>query len=525
MSGTAGHHLREAERLLVGRAFEAAHAHCMLALRIDPRASGAYLLLGLLAAEHSNFGKAVELFDRALAIDPGDARAHAHRGRCLAQLRRTADAQAAAEQAAALGPSDPLTLDTIGVVFSHAGQHARAIGFFQRAAAMAPDNANIVHNLGVSQQFSGDFDGAERSFRAELALQPQRRRPYAALVNLRKQTPDDNFIPELERQFDAAVGDANARLQIGHALAKSWEDLGQPILALQWLVRGKDAKRAELGDVITPLRAMADAAVAHYPPAQAGHDDRRPIFVVGMPRTGTTLVDRILSSHPEVISAGELADFTAQLHLMTDVLPGREDELYAAAEHLDMAELGRRFSAAVASRTAGAARFVDKMPVNIYNAGLIHRALPQARIVCLRRHPMDACLSTFRQIFGTEVRHYWYTYDLADAGTYYGIFDRLVAHWDALLPPDRFMEVQYEDIVADLEGQTRRLLAFCDLPWDPRCLDFHENDAPVATASSVQVRAPIYASSVGRWRRYGAALDPLREALEEAGVPVEGGAT
>lgn len=513
--------LTEAERLLAARDFRAAHAVCMAILRADQREVGAFFVLGLIGAEHDNHLKALELFDRSLALDANHVRAHAHRGKALARLGRVREAEAAAERAAALDPADALTLDTIGVVFSHAGLHERASHFFQRAAEKAPRNANILHNLGVSQQFSGDFDGAERSFRAELALDPGKRRPYAALVNLSKQTRERNFIPQLENQFQAAAGDANARLQVGHSLAKTWEDIGDHERSLAWLVRAKEAKRAELGDVIGPLRAMAEAATAQMPPASQGHGDPRPIFVVGMPRTGTTLVDRILSSHPDVMSAGELADFGAQLHLMTGAPPGREVEMFAAAAKLDMVALGRNYCEAVRSRTGSAPRFVDKMPVNILHAGLVHRALPEARIICLRRHPMDACLSTFRQIFGTEVRHYWYTYDLEDAGAYYAIFDAMVARWRELLPAERFMEVRYEGIVADLETEARRMLAFCGLSWDPRCLDFHENEAPVATASAVQVRAPLYASSVGRWKRYGAALDPLRRALEKAGVAVE----
>ncbi len=182
-----------------------------------------------------------------------------------------------------------------------------------------------------------------------------------------------------------------------------------------------------------------------------------------------------------------------------------------------MRRLGADYLASTRPLTGATPRFVDKMPLNVLYAGLIHRALPNARIVCLRRDPMDVCLSNFRQLFATGFSYYDYAYDLEDVARYYVGFDRLVAHWRRTLPADRFTEIAYEDLVADQEGATRRLLAFCALRWDPRCLDFHENRAPVATASSVQVRRPLYSTAVGRWRRYGEALEPMRRVLAEAG--------
>lgn len=510
-----------AERLLARRAFRDAHRLCLEALADDPACAPAFFVLAMLAAEHDNFVRAAELLDKAIALDGTDPRYHAQRAKCLARLRRVEEARAAAERAAALNPKDALTLDTIGVVHSHAGFHETAIGFFERAAALEPGNANIQHNLGVSRQFSGDLAGAERAFRAELALQPETRRAHASLVHLVKQTHQRNFIPALSKQFEA-TGDANARLQLGHALAKTYEDLGDFPCALDWLTRAKAAKRAELGEIMPGYAAVfaAAEAPAHAPPGREGHDSDEPIFVVGMPRTGTTLVDRILSNHADIMSAGELANFSFLAHRAAGTREADGALMYQRAAGFDFAALGRAYIDSTRPRTGARPRFVDKMPVNFMNAALIHRALPRARIICLRRNPMDACLSTYRQIFGIDVAHYYYTYSLEDTARYYALFDALAARWRALLPADRYIEVSYEAIVADLEGQVRHMLDFCALPWDPRCLAFHENEAPVATASSVQVRSPIYASSVGRWRRYGDALAPLRAALEAEGFKI-----
>jgi tetratricopeptide (TPR) repeat protein len=514
--------LAEAARLVSLRQFREAHALCLAALERAPDSAEAYFLLAMIAAEHENFVRAAQLLDQAIAINADDARFHAQRGKCLARLRQLGPAREAGERAAALNPQDSLTLDTIGVVYSHAGFHDRAIAYFERAAEGDTDNPNLLHNLGVSRQICGDFAGAERAFRAELKLRPSARRPYSAIVNLSKQTREQNFIAELKEQF-AAAEDANARLQIGHALAKSFEDLGEYAEAMHWLGEAKAAKRASFGDVMEEYRAAFAAAEesAGAPRVTGGHDSAEPIFIVGMPRTGTTLVDRIISSHPDVMSAGELGNFSALAHGLLGLKELDDARMLARAGDLDLARLGKAYVDSTRPLTGKTAHFIDKMPVNFLNAALILKALPNARVVCLRRHPMDACLSNYRQIFGADVAPYRYTLSLEDTAGYYKLFDALAARWRDVLPGDRYLEVSYEGLVADLEPQARRLVDFCDLGWDDACLAFHENAAPVATASSVQVRSPIYSSSVGRWRRYGEAVTPLRAALEAAGVIVD----
>lgn len=517
--------LERAENHITRREYRDAHRLCLELLQDDPDTAGAWFLLGVLAADHDNFGRAEELFAKAAALDPQDPRPLAHRGRALIALSRQPEAIAAAEAAAVLGPQDALTLDTIGVVFTRAGLHARALPFFEAAVAREPRNASFQYNLAASRQFAGDFEGAESAYGAALEMDPQLHRAWSSRVALRRQTPEANHRSQLEALMAEPSDDPDRALHLGHALAKTCEDLGDHEAALAWLARAKAAKRQALGYRPEWDEALFAAAARTFQVGTkaAGDPDAAPIFVVGLPRTGTTLVDRILSSHPQVVSVGELANFGLAVKRAAGTASSLvlDPETLAAADRIDLGAVGRAYVESVADLRGPSPRFVDKMPLNVLYAGLIHRALPNARIVCLRRHPMDACLSNYRQLFATGFSYYNYAFDLADLGRYYLAFDRLVAHWREVLPPDRFTEVGYEAIVADQEGQTRRLLDFCGLEWDRRCLAFHENEAPVATASSVQVRQPLYASSVGRWRRYGDGLAPLRRVLEAGGVAVD----
>lgn len=515
--------LAQAERQLEARNYQAAHGECLAILRADPDNARAWRLLGVLAADHSNYTRASELLEKAAALDPHDAATLVQLARIRIAQNRHDQALELAERAAAIGPADAFSLDTLGVVFTRAGLHARAVGFFEQAAQRQPGNAGFLYNLAASLQFSGRFDEAERAYGAALDADPELYRAWSSRVQLRRQTPQANHLDQLTVLIDRPSQDPDRALHLGHALAKTCEDLGDAQAALAWLARAKAAKRTALAYDSDADAALFDAAIAHAPAGPAkGASREAPIFVVGLPRTGTTLVDRILSSQPDVVSAGELTNFA----LIAKRAAGTPSNLVldpatlAAARGLDLAAIGQAYLESVAPLRRGAARFVDKMPLNVVYAGLILSALPNARIVCLRRHPMDACLANYRQLFATGFSYYNYAYDLADTGRYYLGFDRLAAHWRATLAPDRYTELAYEDLVADQEGQTRRLLDFCGLPWDPRCLDFHENAAPVATASSVQVRQPLYSSSIGRWRRYGQGLEPLRGVLEAGGLEI-----
>jgi tetratricopeptide (TPR) repeat protein len=439
-------------------------------------------------------------------------------------ITRFARARESAARSAAAEPENLNVHATAAQTFTLVGAHDLALKQWRRAAALAPDNAQVLAGLAAGQQNLGDIGGAIASLRRAIAADPNSAYAYYALTAIERQTIASNHIAVLEGIFAVADASGMNQLHAGHALAKTYEDLSDLLKSFAWLTKAKAVRgRSHAYDPTRNQRA-ADAAMALANGAANGFASREPIFIVGMPRTGTSLVDRIISSHPDVSSAGELTNFSELMKAMTP--PGQaftyEAATLSAAANIDVAELGKAYIDSTRPLTGEKPRFIDKMPINYLLAGLIHRALPQARIICLVRDPMDACLSLYRQMIPTNNWYYDYIYRLEDTAKAYALHRKVVAHWREKLPADRFMEIRYEDIVGDLDSQARKLIGFCGLAWDDRCLAFHENSAAITTPSAAQVRQPIYASSMGRWKKYGALLDPLRGALEAEGISVEG---
>ena len=519
--------LRLAADHLAHRRHREAHAICMEILKAEPRVADAWYFLGVIAAEHENHARACELFDKAIGVGPATARHHADKARSLIALSRREDALHEAESAIAIGNPSPRTLDTIGVALSRLGLHERAVPFYRDATTREPGNAAFWYNLGAGLQFMGDFQAATDAYRRTLAIDPRDVRAWSALVLMTRQTPEANHRQELEELF-ATLTDAGDRLNIGHALAKTAEDLSDLDAAVLWLDRAKAAKRAQSGHDIAATATLFEAAAATVSPQAGtavtpGWMDPSPVFIVGLPRTGTTLIDRILSQHSQIQSAGELSDFALELKRRAGTPSPYvlDAPTLAAGERLDLSALGKAYVSR-ARRVVGqdVPKFVDKMPLNFFYVPLILRALPQARVICVRRHPLDTILSNYRQLFATGYSYYGYAQDLAWTADYYVRFDRLISVFRQALPPEQFTEVAYEDVVADLEREARRLIGFCGLAWEQQCVNFHENAAPVATASSSQVRQPLYATSVGRWRRYLKHLKPAIEVLEANGIAI-----
>lgn len=498
---------------------QAAHHFAAKMVADNPEDAEGHFLFGLAESTAGRIGAGIQHLDHAVALDPqGEYRAQL--ARLLVMMRRDGDAAAILHDAEQALPTDALSRDTMGCVYARLGDHAAALAHFEEAVRLAPRNANYRYNLATTLNFLGRTGEAEAALEALIVLAPEDARAHHLLSALRKQRPHHNHVDRLTRTLTEAK-DGRSRLLLGYALAKELEDIGQPDEALQKLCAVNAEHRRKLPYTFARDAALFDALEAAWPLAPA-HDAPKedPIFIIGMPRTGTTLVDRILSSHPLVESAGELQAMPLAVKKAagTRTPTVMDAETIAAAARADMGRIGRDFlDRAAHHRRHPQLRFIDKFPGNFFYAGFIARALPAARIVCLRRHPMDTVLSNFRNLFAVGSRYYDYSYDLLDIAAYYVRFDRLMNQWRAALP-DRLIELRYEDLVADQEGQSRRLLAHCQLDWSNACLSFHANDAPVSTPSAAQVRRPIYADSVGRWKRHAEVLEPVARFFEQAGI-------
>lgn len=490
-----------------------------------PRSAEAHFLAGISAATLGKVTLAIDLIEAAVARD-GRGEYHAQLARLYTLVRRDQAAARALAAAEASPPADALGRDTMGCVYARLGDHAAALPHFDAAVRCAPANTAFRYNHAAALSFVGRQEDAETALEALLALSPADARAHHLLAGLRRQTLARNHVERLSTVL-AAARSPRDRLLIGYALAKETDDLADPQAAFAILAETNAEHRATLPYRFADDAATFDAVAAYWSRfADASLSDApsaAPIFIIGMPRTGTTLVDRILSSHPLVESAGELQAMPLAVKAAAGTRSRTvlDPETIRAAAQADAGAIGRDYLTRAAAHVAGAKpRFVDKFPGNFLYAGVIARALPEATIVCLRRNPMDTILANFRNLFAIGSRYYDYSYDLLDIAAYYHRFDRLMALWREALP-GRVLEVSYEQLVSHQQAETARLLDHCGLGWADACLDFHANTAPVSTPSAAQVRRPLYKDAVDRWRRHADALAPARDFLMARGIAVE----
>ncbi len=386
--------------------------------------------------------------------------------------------------------------------------HADAARCAARLASIDPARgALLMANSDVAQ---GQIAEAEARLDAIIAFDPTQADAWYNRSVLRRQTPTVNHVDALRHALSRTAPDHPAAVPLGYALAKELEDLGDHAASFAALSRAASARRRRLSYDVAADIATLDGIIrsfdADWMASQTGHDAHGPLFIIGLPRTGTTLVDRILSAHPLVASRDEANDFTYAL-LCEAAGTGPLNE---RARRADMAQLGARYWRALQGYGDIAPCLLNKTPANYLYAGLIAAALPNARIIHVRRQPMDAGYAIFKTLFRTA---YPFSYDLGELGHYMAAQARLMAHWRQVLPARQLLEIDYEALIANQESESRRIIAFAGLDWNPACLYFHSNPGATATASAAQVREPIHNRSVGLWRAYEQQLAPLAATL------------
>ena len=419
--------------------------------------------------------------------------------------------------------NDAAKLQQIAIFYVRLERHACAKRCYERALSLSKEKpVEILYNLAMAESALGALDRAETLLDQVILARPDDYSAYYNRSNLRTQTAERNHIAQLKGQLDRHTVQPEAAVQLGFALAKELEDLSDYSAAFRYLKQAADLRRNGLSYQVTEdIETMQEIRAAMQGDFFAGVTQQQtsvaeqpcPIFILGQPRSGTTLVDRIISSHSQVESLGEINDFVVAFMQQFGRVE-RKSQLIEQSVTLDFDKLGAAYLNAVRHRGNGQAYFIDKTPSNYLYIGLIAKALPQAKIIHLRRNPMDSCYAMYKTLFQMG---YPYSYSLEDLGQYYVEYLKLMSHWRTQLP-GRVFDVDYESLVREQEVVSRQLLAYCDLDWDDACLNFHTNQSPSSTASVAQVRDPIYLSSINKWQHFEAELEPLKQAFVRAGV-------
>ncbi len=486
------------------------------AVRLRPDNPVAQYDLGQTQFAQGRLEDAAAAFGQALALKPDFAEAHNSLGNTRKNQGRLADAVTAYRHAVEVNPDFPEAHNNLGNALQELGKLDQAIASYHRALSIKPDYAEAQYNLGIALKNLGKLDQAIASYHRALSIKPDYAEAYRHLASVKNFSEYDNDIKIMEDAYAMpGLGDQQ-RMHLAFGLGKSFEDLGQYEKAFGFYLTGNAIKRGtyefSIESVEKNFEHLKKVFVRDFFDRHqgAGWPDETPIFILGMPRSGTTLVEQILASHPKVHGAGEVD----HLHRIvasyfTEIDDARFAESLCQASTGDFLGAGGEYINKI-RECADSAEFITDKMLNFRLIGMIKLMLPNAKIIHCRRDSLDTCLSIFKHYFSVD-GHY-YAYDLDELGRYYNLYRDLMNHWYSVLP-DFIYDIHYEDVVADQEKQSRALLAYCGLEWDDACLEFYRTDRPIFTASAAQIRRPIYTDSVRSWERYENWLAPLLDEL------------
>ncbi|WP_083331043.1 tetratricopeptide repeat-containing sulfotransferase family protein [Halofilum ochraceum] len=504
-------------------AMETAETEYREALALKPGLVEAHFNLGNLLLGQERLVEAATEFHAAVNGRPNEPLYLYSLGAVLGRLENYADARMALERAVRLQPGYFEAHIELGRVCRELGEYDRSRAAFEQAVALRPESPRGHSQMGTLLQITGDLAGAERFGRKALEIQHDYAPAWYLIANSRDFSASDPELEEMEALLEKQDLGVTARSLLHFALGKAHSEAGaDPGLVFRHYQAGCEAMRRNMDyDIAGPEKLMDDIARAFSAEWMSatrttGDPTDAPIFVVGMPRSGTTLTEQILASHPRVHGAGECVDLD-NLILSKDAASGSTfPEWVPGMPDNELAMLGAHYRSRVVDPAAPAERVVDKRPFNFFHLGLIAKALPNARVVHLQRDPVDTCLSCYMQRFSEG--HQW-TNDLKELGLYYRAYAKLMDHWREVLPEGFMLDFSYEELTANPETQIRRLLVHCGLEWNPACMDFHKTKRGVNTPSVSQVRKPIYRTSVAKWHRFRGHLQPLLDALGPLAPP------
>jgi tetratricopeptide (TPR) repeat protein len=514
--------LSKAEKLLaVGKTAEAEKL-CDEVSREHPTDTQVLRLLARIASQTGRAIVAEGLLKRIISLSPDEHRCVVDLGLFLAEQGRYPEAVEALENAVAMDPSAVSTQQRLGNFLAILGKSTEALAVYAAALQYDPDYVPALVGHAHMLRIVGQVDEAIESYETAIGLKPSYGDAWWSLASLRKYDFSDEQVEEIRTQIAATSDDeTTSKISLYFALARADESRNDFPAAWANYEHGNALKRSAVHYDPVRIETSHDAVIKQFDSdfLTRFSDDKDappgPIFVVGMPRSGSTLIEQILASHSQVEGAAELP----YMGLLSESLGKQRatEKSYPEALADLSAEQLRAFGKSYlyysqSNRPEGLPRFTDKMPANFVHVGLIHLALPNAKIIDARRHPLDVCIANYRQLFAKGKNH---AYDLNECAEYYLDYVRVMDHWDKVLP-GRVLRVDYEDMVADVESEVRRLLSYCDLPFEDACLDFHKTERAVNTASSEQVRVPIYSDAIEFWKNYEPWLDDVKLILEPA---------
>jgi len=494
------------------------------AVRLNAQSAEAVCNLGLVRLKQHRLSDAHALISRSLQLRPDYTEGLISLGRCLSELDRIEDALPLLRRAVEIAPERHEAWCHLASLLAELGS-PDAEAAYQRTLLLNPTKVDALIGLGSLRLEQGNTQEAVALTERAIEIEPDNVGARFHLTQSKKTCVGDGNVTALETlATNKKIGIAR-RISLHYALGKVYDDLADYERAFPHFLEGARLKRSQLGYDAAGADAMVNRIleIVDRPFIErlrgAGCDSNVPIFVLGMPRSGTTLTEQIIASHPHVYGAGELRDFMQIVQQPADDTPAAPfPENLVTLTPLTLTRWGNEYINRLRRHTSTHAHITDKMPANYVGLGLIPLMLPHAKIVHVKRNAVDTCVSCFTRLFN---RHQEATYDLAELGRHYANYARLMDHWRSVLPAESFIEVQYEDIVADMETQARRLIAYCDLPWDDACLSFYKTQRNIRTASVTQVRQPIYTSSVERWRHYERFLAPLLRELKVQELKVQ----